>query len=55
MSRDQTYTGVVMENYKYKCANCEELATTIHHIVPVSLGGRDTPSNMVALCEICHG
>ncbi len=38
-----------------RCCNCgsiEELE--YHHIVPVSLGGKDTNSNMACLCYPCH-
>jgi len=38
-----------------KCANCEEQAAHKHHIVPKSLGGTDQLSNLVDLCESCHG
>lgn len=36
------------------CINCGELATCEHHIVPLSLGGRDIPSNKASLCDKCH-
>ena len=38
-----------------QCCNCgskEELE--YHHVVPISLGGRDTNSNIVCLCYRCH-
>lgn len=38
-----------------QCCNCgskEELE--YHHVVPVSLGGRDINSNIVCLCYPCH-
>lgn len=38
-----------------QCCNCgskEELE--YHHVVPVSLGGRDIKSNIVCLCYPCH-
>lgn len=38
-----------------QCCNCgskEELE--YHHVVPVSLGGKDINSNMVCLCYPCH-
>jgi hypothetical protein len=37
------------------CVNCGKPATCEHHIVPLSLGGRDIPSNKAALCDECHG
>ena len=38
-----------------KCANCGEQAAHKHHVVPKSLGGTDQLSNLVDLCESCHG
>ena len=29
-------------------------ATEVDHIVPVSLGGTDDPSNLAAICSPCH-
>ena len=26
----------------------------VHHIVPKARGGRDTPTNLIALCKQCH-
>lgn len=37
------------------CVNCGAPATCEHHIVPISLGGNDIPSNKVPLCDKCHG
>lgn len=37
------------------CINCgatEELQ--YHHVVPISMGGNDIPSNMVCVCARCH-
>ena len=38
-----------------ECANCGETASQAHHVVPLVLGGFDKLSNLVALCEECHG
>lgn len=38
-----------------QCCNCgskEELE--YHHVVPISLGGKDVNSNIVCLCYPCH-
>ena len=46
--------------HKYKlskdaiCINCGKPARALHHIVPLSLGGNDIPSNRVFLCQDCH-
>lgn len=37
-----------------KCINCGADATCEHHVVPISLGGNDIPSNKVPLCDSCH-
>ena len=38
-----------------KCANCGATKNlTYHHIVPVSRGGNDVPSNIAVLCPACH-
>ncbi len=43
------------DNYK-KCVNCgSNLEIQLHHIIPLSLGGTNNISNIVALCGKCHG
>lgn len=37
------------------CCNCGGSAKQAHHVVPLSLGGNDVLSNLVSLCEDCHG
>jgi hypothetical protein len=38
------------------CGNCGETKNVnIHHVVPLSLGGNNVITNMVLLCEKCHG
>lgn len=49
---------VKMKNYKKaheRCEICGHYATTVHHILPVSLGGENEDYNFIALCEECHG
>ncbi len=36
------------------CFCCHNYETTIHHIIPLSLGGLDIPENRIALCKSCH-
>ena len=38
----------------YYCINCGKIASEEHHVVPLSLGGNDIPSNKVFLCSYCH-
>lgn len=37
-----------------KCAYCGGQATTIDHLIPLSIGGNDNPSNWVAACQPCN-
>jgi len=45
---------------KFKCHRCgrdfsnNKIALHAHHIIPLSKGGRNVLSNLVALCEECH-
>jgi len=40
---------------KRQCAKCEKKGNIqIHHIIPVSKGGSNERSNLIALCEACH-
>lgn len=39
---------------QYTCAYCGREATTVDHIIPVSLGGDAHPSNLVACCVACN-
>ena len=48
---------VVLTESGYRCAvpTCREiLALDMHHILEVSAGGGDDPSNLIALCPTCH-
>ena len=42
-----------------RCLGCGEECrrgeADVHHLVPRSLGGTDEPSNLVTLCDGCHG
>lgn len=38
----------------YKCINCNNPASELHHVVPLSLGGNDIETNKVWLCSKCH-
>ena len=44
-----------IEEANNECANCGQTASQAHHVVPLILGGFDKLSNLVALCEECHG
>ncbi len=36
------------------CEICAQKAVDIHHIRARSLGGKDIPDNLMALCRPCH-
>ena len=36
------------------CFYCNHPAIIIHHIIPVSMGGDNRDSNLLAVCEQCH-
>lgn len=48
----------VLHRDGHKCLNCkgksEDKVLNVHHIVPRSEGGSDSPSNLITLCETCH-
>lgn len=48
----------VLKRDKFTCRYCGASAPDVHlqvdHIVPVSLGGGDTPDNLVAACVDCN-
>lgn len=39
----------------YRCALCDSTQfLQIHHYCPRSMGGNDTPHNLITLCADCH-
>ena len=46
----------IFEEKGCRCAGCHstEGQMILHHVVPISKGGLDDPSNIVVLCEKCH-
>jgi HNH endonuclease len=48
---------IVLTESGYRCAvpTCRQiLALDMHHVLEVSAGGGDDPSNLIALCPTCH-
>lgn len=45
-----------LERDGYKCQGCTTFATllNVHHIIPLSRGGRNDLSNLITLCDHCH-
>ena len=50
---------IVLARDQHRCRRCHELCekgeADIHHVIPRSLGGLDEPSNLITLCDGCHG
>jgi 5-methylcytosine-specific restriction endonuclease McrA len=44
----------VLERDYYTCHYCSQEATTVDHLIPISKGGTDEASNMVAACNPCN-
>ena len=44
----------VLERDYYTCYYCGQEATTADHVIPISKGGTDEASNMVAACIKCN-
>ena len=38
----------------FTCLRCKKRGWVIHHMIPVRLGGKDIPENLVTLCPGCH-
>jgi ribosomal protein S30 len=45
----------VLDRDGHCCQNCGLSADHAHHVVPLSLGGNNIASNMISLCDDCHG
>ena len=44
----------ILKRDDYTCAYCAQEATTVDHIIPISKGGVDHESNLVAACTTCN-
>lgn len=56
VSRRLRFEVLRRDNYacRYCGATAPEAALTVDHVVPVTLGGSDEPSNLVAACVACN-
>jgi len=61
--RDSKLTNLLKIKFKHTCQVCKETTfknkdddfyTESHHIVPLALGGEDTPTNILIVCANCH-
>ena len=56
MTRREKPAKWIRDMLPKKCMNCGSTKGIIyHHIVPVTLGGNEVPSNIAVLCSVCHG
>lgn len=60
---DETIKKEVRRSQNYRCAYCGEYCRghgysepilEVHHILPSSLGGKNTRENAIGLCPSCH-
>ena len=55
----RTLREQILERDSYACRvglpGCTVLATCVDHVVPLSAGGIDHPSNLQAACSGCNG
>ena len=55
----QDIRQIVLARDNNRCVSCGEVCqrgeADIHHLIPRDLGGPDEPSNLVTLCDGCHG
>lgn len=54
ISKRVRYEVLRRDNYTCRYCRSAENPLTIDHLVPVSLGGSDDPSNLVAACKDCN-
>lgn len=55
MNVDATFRKMLGEKLGSVCVNCGSTkGVEFHHIVPLKLGGSNSISNIVPLCQICH-
>ena len=46
--------GELFDEYVGLCAYCQESATTLDHVVPISKGGAHSKANLVPACKSCN-
>lgn len=54
---------LVLDRDNYTCRRCPKhnrpdsptnVVLTVHHIVPIAMGGKNLMSNLITLCKDCH-
>lgn len=49
-----SFREIALLRDEHRCVLCGKMAFTVDHIIPLALGGLNTPQNMQALCRPCH-
>ena len=50
----QRVRQLVLERDYFTCHYCGQEANTVDHLIPISKGGTDEATNMVAACNPCN-
>jgi len=53
-AKHPTYERELFDEYVGLCAYCQESATTLDHVVPISKGGAHSKANLVPACKSCN-
>lgn len=54
VSKRTRYEVLRRDNYTCRYCHATDSPLTVDHVVPVTLGGSDDPSNLVAACKDCN-
>ena len=54
VSHEKYDSRKIFERDSYKCSYCNSDATELDHVLPLSRGGPDIESNLVACCKSCN-
>ena len=46
--------NLIFERDSYTCVLCEAAPSDLHHVLPRSRGGADSPFNLVSVCRFHH-
>jgi 5-methylcytosine-specific restriction endonuclease McrA len=48
------FKNKILQETNYRCIYCNNIATTLDHIIPKWGGGNSLQSNLVAACQTCN-
>ena len=52
--KNRRVRGLIFGRTNGTCADCDDVATEIHHVLPSSQGGTNDPDNLIGLCGYHH-